>query len=133
MEKSRARKRNRTPSEEKKDDPRDSDKPIGDDYYRCPACGALVNGRDRAERQLHHQHVLFPKRSAARGGDGAGRSERAELGPGGEQRAQLVEVERLRQVFIESGAETLFDFLSVFMPGKGDGFLPRLPLFCFDH
>ena len=68
MEKPRARKRNRTPSEEKKDDPRDPDKPIGDDYYRCPACGALVNRLDRAEMQLHYQHVLFPKRSDLPGG-----------------------------------------------------------------
>jgi hypothetical protein len=68
MEKSRARKRRQTPSAEKKDEPRDSYKPMGDDSYRCPACGALVNGRDRAEMQLHHQHVLFPNRSGLRQG-----------------------------------------------------------------
>ena len=29
--------------------------------YRCPACGALVDSRDRGEMALHHRHVLFPR------------------------------------------------------------------------
>jgi hypothetical protein len=62
MQKSGPRARRRTPGAEKKDDPRDSNKPIADHFYRCPACGALVDGRDREEMQLHHQHVLFPHR-----------------------------------------------------------------------
>ena len=44
-----------------------------------------------------------------------------------------MEVKWLRQVFIESGAEAVFDFLRVFMTCESDGFLPGLALFCFDH
>jgi hypothetical protein len=30
-----------------------------DSFYRCPACGELVDGRDREVMALHHRHVLF--------------------------------------------------------------------------
>jgi hypothetical protein len=61
MEKSRTTTRKRTPKAERKDDPQDSGKTIEDHFYRCPACGVLVDGWDRKEMQLHHQHVLFPR------------------------------------------------------------------------
>ena len=32
-----------------------------DHFYRCPACGKLVDGRDREAMALHHRHVLFPQ------------------------------------------------------------------------
>ena len=49
------------PKAEKAAEPQDSGKLIEDYFYHCPACGALVDGRNRKEMQVHHQHVLFPK------------------------------------------------------------------------
>ncbi len=38
-----------------------AEKTVSDHHYRCPACGALVDGRDRETMALHHRHILFPQ------------------------------------------------------------------------
>jgi hypothetical protein len=38
-----------------------------DHFYRCPACGELVDGRQREIVARHHRHVLFPQHSEPRG------------------------------------------------------------------
>jgi hypothetical protein len=35
--------------------------PAKNDFYRCPACGEMVDNRDRAAVRFHHDHVLHPR------------------------------------------------------------------------
>jgi hypothetical protein len=37
------------------------EKPAKEDFYRCPACGEMVDNRDRAAIRFHHDHVLHPR------------------------------------------------------------------------
>jgi len=34
--------------------------PLRKNFYRCPACGEMVNNTDRESVGLHHDHVLHP-------------------------------------------------------------------------
>ncbi|MEO5717284.1 MAG: hypothetical protein ABIR29_01785 [Chthoniobacterales bacterium] len=54
-------------------------KVIAEHHYRCPACGAQVDSRDREETARHHRHVLFPKHFDRRR---EGASEKTTLPPG---------------------------------------------------
>lgn len=33
----------------------------GDDFYKCPGCGEMVDNRDRDSVRLHHDHVLHSR------------------------------------------------------------------------
>jgi hypothetical protein len=35
--------------------------PPAQNVYRCPACGEMVDNRDRAAVRFHHDHVLHPR------------------------------------------------------------------------
>ncbi|HEX4641136.1 MAG TPA: hypothetical protein VH252_07100 [Chthoniobacterales bacterium] len=35
--------------------------PARDKFYRCPACGEMVDNTNRESIRFHHHHVLHPR------------------------------------------------------------------------